>query len=177
MKKAILELLGLTSRENEATQSSAVGKIVAALDTLDEERARFIAAFAYLLGRVANADLSISAEETRKMEDLIAELGSLPDKQAKLVVELAKEQNRLFGATQSFQVAREFRELSSRDERRQMLHYLFAVSTADETISGEEERQLSQIAEEMGFSHREYIGIRSRYNEQRSVVRHMHRGK
>lgn len=175
MKKAIFELLGLTGRENETARSSAVGRIVAALGTLDEERARFVAAFAYLLGRVANADLSISAEETRKMEDLVAELGELPAEQAKLVVELAKEQNRLFGGTQNFQVAREFRELSSREERRQMLHYLFRVSAADETISGEEERQLSQIAEEMGFSHREYIEVRTRYNEQRSVVQRMHR--
>lgn len=176
MKKAILELLGLAGREKGAVLSKAVGEIVTALDSLEEGRARFLAAFAYLLGRVANADLSISAEETRKMEELLAEVGDLPAEQAKLVVELAKEQNRLFGGTQNFQVAREFRELSSREDRRRMLHYLFAVSTADETISGDEERQLSQIAEEMGFSHREYIEVRSRYNEQRSVVQRMHRG-
>ncbi len=176
MKKAILELLGLAGREKAAAQSSTVGKIVAALDALDEERARYVATFAYLLGRVANADLSISAEETRKMEEMVAELGGLPAEQAKLVVELAKEENHLFGGTQNFQVAREFRELSSREERRQMLHYLFAVSAADETISGEEERQLSQIAEEMGFSHREYVEIRSQYNELRSVVKRMRRG-
>ena len=38
-----------------------------ALDHLEPERARFLAAFAYLLGRVAHADQHVSPEETAAM--------------------------------------------------------------------------------------------------------------
>ena len=139
------------------------------------EKARFVAAFAYLLGRVAHADLDISAEETAEMEDIVRRFGDLPEEQAVLVVEIAKSQNRLFGGTENFQVAREFKQLASAEQRRELLHCLFAVSAADDEISGDEEIQLRQIAEELDFSHREYIEVRSSYNDKRSVIQRLRR--
>ena len=44
-----------------------------ALDHLEPDRARYLAAFAYLLGRVAHADQHVSTEETRSMEALVDE--------------------------------------------------------------------------------------------------------
>ena len=41
-------------------ETETVRKIVAALDSMEPERARFIAAFAFILCRVARADLHIS---------------------------------------------------------------------------------------------------------------------
>src|SRR5205085_5860555 len=61
------------------------------LDQLEPERARFIAAFGYILGRVANADLKISPEETRAMERIIKERGGLPEEQALIVVQRSEE--------------------------------------------------------------------------------------
>ena len=138
---------------------------------MEPERARFLAAFAYLLSRVANADLDISAEETRRMEAIVRRFGELPETQAILIVEIAKSQSRLFGGTEDFKVAREFKQLADRDQRRDLLHCLFAVSAADDEISGVEETQIRQIAEEMGFSHRELVQVRSAYNDKRSVMR------
>ncbi|MEO1087914.1 MAG: TerB family tellurite resistance protein, partial [Acidobacteriota bacterium] len=148
----------------------SVRRIVAKLEDLEPERARRIAAFAYLLGRVAHADLDISDEETAAMEKLVREVGQLPDDQALLVVEIAKMQNRLFGGTESFKVAREYRELTPKEERERLLHCLFAVSAADDVISGAEEAEVRKIAEELGFSHREFIAVRSQYNDRRSVI-------
>ena len=170
--KRILDFLGLTSSETAAgTRPAAVGQIVEELSAFDANRADFLAAFAYLLGRAAHADLDISADEVRKMEEIVEEYGDLPPEQARIVVEIARRENELWGGTQNFQVAREFRRLASRDERRELLHCLFAVAAADDSISGSEEKQLRHVAEELGFSHREYIEVRSHYNDQRSVVR------
>ncbi len=170
--KLILELLGLTTPEEAAgPRTAAVGRIVEALEALEPRRAQFLAAFAYLLGRAAHADLDISAEEVRKMEEIVEQYGDLPLEQARLVVEIVHRENQLWGGTQNFQVAREFREIADRDQRRELLHCLFAVSAADDEISGAEEKQVSQVAEELGFSHREYIEVRSAYNDKRSVVR------
>ena len=151
--------------------TATVRKIVRALEEMDGERARFVAAFAYLLSRVANADLDISGGETRAMEAIVRRFGELPEEQAVLIVEIAKSQNRLFGGTEDFKVAQEFKGLSTREQREELLHCLFAVSAADDEISGDEESRIRQIADELGFSHREFIEVRTHYNDKRTVMR------
>jgi uncharacterized tellurite resistance protein B-like protein len=105
------------------------------------------------------------------MVDRVGRMGNLPEAQATLVVEIAKSQNRLFGGTENFLVTREFREIASDQERRDLLHCLFAVSAADDSISGEEDAQIWQIASELGFSHPEFIEIRLAYSNKRAVLR------
>lgn len=173
--RSLLAFFGLndSAADEHAGDTATVRRIVAELEGLDAERARKIAAFAFLLGRVANADLEISDAESETMERLVREVGGLEEDQAILVVQIAKAQNRLFGGTESFQVAREYRQLASKDERERLLHCLFAVSAADDSISGVEETQVRLVAEELGFSHREMIDIRSLYNDQRTVVKRL----
>ncbi len=170
--KSILDFFRGRSQPSATDGDTAtVRKIVRALEEMDGERARFIAAFAYLLSRVANADLDISSDETRAMEDIVRRFGELPEEQAVLIVEIAKSQNRLFGGTEDFQVAKEFKSLSTREQREELLHCLFAVSAADDQISGDEESRIRQIADELGFSHREYADVRTHYNDKRTVMR------
>ena len=71
------------------SRSETVRKIVEELDSLDQERARYIALYAYILGRVANADLEIDEDETREMERLVVEYGDIPEDQAVIVVQMA----------------------------------------------------------------------------------------
>src|SRR5262245_57126719 len=98
--------LGLRSREPQ--EPSALRDVVNALDRLEPDRARHVARFAYLLGRVAHADQHASGEETTVMERLVREQGGLTAEQAMLVVSLAKTSNLLFGGTADFEVARDF---------------------------------------------------------------------
>lgn len=151
--------------------TDTVRRIVRELDRLDPERARYLAAFAYVLSRVANADLDIGDEETAAMVEIVERAGRLSEEQAVLVVEIAKAQNRLFGGTENFLVTREFREVASEDQRRELLDCLFAVSAADGAISAEEEAQIWQIASELGFSHADYVTVRLKYSDKRTVFR------
>ncbi|HVR97212.1 MAG TPA: TerB family tellurite resistance protein [Thermoanaerobaculia bacterium] len=174
---SILDLLGLKrgARRPEAGDTETVRKIVRELDALQPERARYLAAFAYLLSRAANADLEISDEETRKMERLLQDTGHLPEEQAVLAVQIAKSQSRLFGGTENFLVAREFKEIATREQCEELLHCLFAVSAADDSISSAEEAQIRQVASELGFSLAEYTAIRAGYNDKRDVLKQMRR--
>ena len=170
---SILEWLrgvGSTAPSDQG-DTDTVRRIVTELETLEPQRARFLAAFAYVLSRVAGADLHISDLETAKMVELIKRMGTLPEAQAILVVEIAKTQNRLFGGTEDFLVTREFGRIASDEERRELLDCLFAVSAADDRISAEEEAQISQIAKELGFAHDEFVRIRLAYSGQRTVAR------
>lgn len=170
---SILKFLGLqsTPQENRQGETESVRKIVDRLESLDPDRARYIAAFAYILGRVAHADLEISAAETRSMEEIVQRLGHLPEDQAVLVVQIAKSQHRLFGGTENFLVTREFLSLSDQNQREELLDCLFAVSAADESISGAEEAQIRQIASELGFSHRQFVEARAGYSQHRDVLK------
>ncbi|MEJ2085398.1 MAG: TerB family tellurite resistance protein [Acidobacteriota bacterium] len=170
---SILKFLGLQQdRSDERSgETESVRKIVEKLESLDPHKARYIAAFAYILGRVANADLEISKAETRAMEETVQKLGHLPEEQAILVVQIAKSQHRLFGGTENFLVTREFLELSDVDQRQKLLDCLFAVSAADESISGVEEAQIRQIASELGFSHRQFVEARAAYSDHREVLK------
>ncbi|MCP3957024.1 MAG: TerB family tellurite resistance protein [bacterium] len=175
--KSFFDFFRGQSREpSPAGDTATVRKIVRELEQMDPDRARFVAAFAYLLSRVANADLDISSEETQEMEDIVRRFGELPEEQAILIVEIAKSQNRLLGGTEDFQVAQEFKRLSSREQREDLLHCLFAVSAADDEISGDEEARIRQIADELGFSHREYIEVRTHYNDKRTVIQRVRAG-
>ena len=173
---AILKWLGLSgASETEADAGNAatktVRRIVSELEALPPDRARYVGAFAYILGRVAHADLDISEVETRKMETVVQELGHLPEAQAILVVQIAKSQNQLFGGTENFLVTREFRDITTEEQRIELLDCLFAVSAADDSISSAEESQIRQIASELGFSHKQYISARSAWSDKREVLK------
>lgn len=157
--------------EPEGPETRTVALIVEKLDALDTRRARHVAAFAYVLGRVAHADSHISDVETRKMEQIVTRLGHLPAEQASLVVEMARNQTQLFGSTEDFLVTREFAKISDRTQREELLDCLFAVSAADDSISSVEESQIRQIADELGFTHLEYIAVRAAYNDKRDVLK------
>ena len=169
---SLLDLLrSRAAQPTAAGDTDTVRRIVGELDKLEASRARYLAAFAYVLSRVAGADLDISDVETAEMVRLVERVGHLPEAQAIVVVEIAKSQNRLFGGTENFLVTREFREIASDEQRRELLECVFAVAAADQAITGEEEAQIWQIAAELGFRHEEYVQVRLKYSDKRTVFR------
>lgn len=172
---SVWKLLGLEKHKvlSEATspETETVRKIVNALEGMEPERARYIAAFAYLLSRVAHADLDISPEETRVMERIVMERGGLPEEQAILVVQMAKTQSRLFGGTENFLVTQEFNKITTREQKLAMLHCLYAVSAADESISTREDNEIRNISKELLLSHQDFIDVRLEYRDYLSVLK------
>ena len=153
-----------------AGETETVRKIVQALDQLEPKRARFIAAFSYLLGRVAHADQHISEEETDAMERIVRERAHLPEEQAILTVHMAKVQNLLFGATENFLVTREFGKIASREEKIEVLHDLYAVCSADRKISVVEDNEIRKISRELRLDHPDFIAVRLEYRDQLTVL-------
>ncbi|MGH9254103.1 MAG: TerB family tellurite resistance protein [Vicinamibacterales bacterium] len=131
-----------------------------ALDHLEPDRARYLAAFAYILGRVAHADQHVSTDETRAMEALVREHGQLSQDQAMVVVQLAKASNLLFGGTANFLVAREFSTLATYEQKLALMRCLFAVSATDQAISTAEEGEIHRIAKELRIDHPDLVALR-----------------
>jgi uncharacterized tellurite resistance protein B-like protein len=172
---SILEFLGLSKsstpeRAANAAETDTVRKIVSALDSMDPDKARFIAAFAFILCRVARADLQISSSEIRIMEQIVMERGGLPEEQAILVVQMAKTQSTLFGGTENFLVTREFNRMATQEQKKALLDCLFAVAS-DEMISTVEDNEISRISSELQISRDEFIALRMKYREKRAVLK------
>ena len=170
----LLELFGLKGKPEpiaDASVSETVRQITERLDKMDPERAKYIAAFAYLLGRVANADLSISEHETREMERIVETIAGLPEEQAILVVQIAKSQHVLFGSTENFVVSQEFNRVATRAQKLSLLNCLFAVSSSDRSISTVEDNEVRKISRELRLDHSDFIAARSAYKEHLEVLK------
>jgi uncharacterized tellurite resistance protein B-like protein len=171
---SILTFLGLGGRPEQPSSTAgteAVREIVDALDRIEEERARFIASFGYILSRVARADQVITPEEIQVMERILVKQGELSPDQAAVVVKIAKMRNELFGGTDNFLVTREFRRIATHDQKIALLDCLFAVSAASEDISAVENNQIRQIASELGLEHSDFIQVRLSWKDRLSVFR------
>jgi len=154
----IFSWLGLSAREQEP--DSPLRDVVSALDRLEPDRARHLARFAYLLGRVAHADRHVSAEETAAMERLVRDEGRLTSDQAVLVVSLAKTSNLLFGGTADFVVAREFAEEAAYDDKLALARCLFAVAATEDAISMAEETEIHRILNQLKIQPADLTALR-----------------
>jgi uncharacterized tellurite resistance protein B-like protein len=146
-------------------ETKSIREIAAKLERLPPETARHLAGFAYVLARVANADLQIAPAEADEMRRTVRVLAGLSPDEADLVVEIAKSQARLLGGTENYVVTREFRRTSTPLQRAQLLECLYAVTAADGTISSAESREIANVAEELGFTRAEANALRSKYRE------------
>jgi len=182
---ALGRLLGLPSRspgEPGAAVSATIDsdtqtvrRIARELDAIPRDRARYLAAFAYLLTRAAAADLVISEVETSAIERVVEEFGGIPEAQAVLVAEIARSQSLIHGATEDYLVTRQFRDLATPDERHALMRCCYIVGSADGTITAEESTVLQQIARELDLPRDEVNSIRNEFAHLLTAIQAMQR--
>lgn len=160
---------------DSAAETATARRIVARLEALPREEARYLACFAYVMSRAANADFDISADETALMERFAVEQGGLDEAQAVLVVEMAKLQARTQGSTEDFVVTREFRSISTPEQRLALVRCCFAIEAADGSITAEEASAVNEIARELDVERDEVNRIRAEFHEQLSAVQALRR--
>jgi uncharacterized tellurite resistance protein B-like protein len=145
--QSLRDWLGLNARKT--AEPAPLRELIETLDRLEPARARHLARFAYLLGRVADADQDVSEEETRAMEAMVVREGGLTPDQATVVVGLARTSNLIFGGTADYQVALEFSEAATYDEKLSLGRCLFAVAASDRRISMAEEAEIHRILNQL----------------------------
>ena len=155
--------LGGTEARSDVPES--MRRIVAELENFEEDRARFLAAFAYVLARVAHADMEVDATEVAEMERTLVRVADLPESEARLVVQIAVHQAVAIGGSDDYLVTREFRKMTEKAERVQLMRCVLAVAAADDSISSIESREVLGIGEELGFTRPEINGLRLEYRD------------
>lgn len=163
---SLLRFLGVGGRAREAAgETETVRRIAARLERLEPAQAKYLAGFAYVLARIANADLRIEESETAAMEEIVRRTAGLSDAEAALAVEIAKSQARLLGGTENYVVTREFKSVSSPEQRGRLLECLFEIAAADGTIETVESAEIAAVGEELGFTRPEINALRSAYRD------------
>ncbi|MDA8202627.1 MAG: TerB family tellurite resistance protein [Chloroflexi bacterium] len=153
------------------SETATVRKIVAQLDAMPPDRARLLAGAAYVVSRAANADLAITPDEVALMERTLIERTGVSEAEAVVIVEIARQQARLFGSTEDYLVTREFKRVSTPEQRLGVLRACFLVAASDDEISSPESAVLNEIAAELDVEPAELDAIRAEHRDQLSVVR------
>jgi uncharacterized tellurite resistance protein B-like protein len=164
MLSALFRSLGLGLDEGARHETETVSEIAAVLTGVPPERARLLAAFAYLLGRVAFADHDVSADERAVMEARLATEAEVSSDQAQHLVQLAVAATSSHGAAEDYQVAREFEALATREEKLQLLRALFAVS-AQHGITTVEDTEISRIAGALRLDRSDVTALRLEFRD------------
>jgi len=155
--------------------TATVRRIVAKLEAMPPDQARLIASAAYILARAANADLQISDDETAAMEEALERTGALDEPTAVLVVEMAKLQAKTVGGTEDFVVTREFRSISTPEQRLNLARACFVIGAVNGSISAEESAIANEIANELDIEDAQLAALRAEFTDQMSAVQQMRR--
>ena len=142
------------------SEGDRIRRVSHELDELPEETRRFVAVYAYVLGRVVRTDPGFTAAERVFLERAVTEAGGLSGAQAALVVQTAHSVGSLYGATEDYVLTREFARVATLDQCRALLRTGFAISAADGRVTESELAELSEIGVELGFSADEVEAIR-----------------
>ena len=162
----ILRFLGFDDTDDQPSSSPALAAIENELGGLAPERAQYIAAFAFLLARVADADLEVEDRERGAMQRMLVEHAGLSDHEAGMVSELAVMRSEELAGTANIHVSRLFRDISQPAQRLQLIECVFAVAAADDDVSIAEGNEVFLIGEELGVSRNDVLAIRARHRDQ-----------
>ena len=168
----LLRFLGFRAASAEASPvHETFARIAAELEGLPPERARLFAGFAYVLARVAGADLRIEPDELATIEALLVRFAGVSPAEAELATRIARSEVVELGGTHDFLVTRELARLCTPEERLQLIECLLVVAAADELVTSAESNDILRIATELGVPRADVLAIRARYREQLAELR------
>jgi uncharacterized tellurite resistance protein B-like protein len=168
----ILRKLGLEVDVDEGRSGvEALTALEDALSHMPSEDARRVAAFAYLLSRVAHADHDVTPAEREAMERMLVDRAHLPPDRAALVIGLATNQSVHMRGTQDYVVSRQVAASTSVEEKRALIDGLYAVCAADGLITTVEDNDVCRVASEIDLERQDVAEIRNRYRGSLAVLK------
>jgi len=169
---SLLGFLGLDNRNaTEGSVPESLAAIATRLEGLPPDEARFAAAFAYLLARIAGSDLRTDDEERQEIARHLATFGGIDPERASLLGEAAVQAARTYSASDDHLVARAFREMSEREDRVRLLRCLYAVAAADQTISTREDNAIFDVAASIQVEREDVVAIRAEFRSHLGTLR------
>jgi uncharacterized tellurite resistance protein B-like protein len=172
---SLLKLLGWAESEpqsagTEPPPNRLAASVQARLGTLAPARAEFVAAFAGLLVRIAYVDRSVSEAERAVLTPLLANNAGLAAAEAGAVIEIVTHAATTLGGISYASLTRAFNAIAGTEEKERLIDCLFAVATAEGSISLVEDEEVRAVARALLLSQQQFIAIRSRYKDRLEVI-------
>lgn len=170
MIKNLFTKLGLSPQtQSEDALARDFDLIEKSLGGLQPEQAHLLAAFALLLGRVAYADMQVTADEKTQMQKILTAQMNLSAAQAAGVAQVALNRVMTSGVD-LMTVVREVKSLTQQDERMVLVRALFRLA-CENGISAIEGEEIRIITLGLDFSEREYSVFRSEFRDHLTALK------
>ena len=128
------------------------------LDAETERELRWVCSLGALLGHVAAADQDFDADERATIMEILDDHSTLQPRDVDIIVEIVESE--VLANVGYFEFARELNEVSTPDERRQVIALLFAVAAADGEISHAEHEEIRKISMALNIDHATFIAAK-----------------
>ena len=163
---SLLRFLGLTGHEagRDATPSSLI-ELEDELGSLPPDESRFVSAFAYLLARIAGADLRTHQVEQNEIARHIEGFAAISAEHAEILAKSAVRVAEDNGSTDDHLVARAFRDMTDAAERIRLMRCLYAVAAADDSISTQEDNEIFEVGRAIGVPREDIVALRSEFRQ------------
>lgn len=163
---SLLRFLGIGgASKGRESEPASLAEIGAQLEALPPEEARFVAAFSYLLARIAAADLRTDVVERDSIAHRLETFAEIDHDLAGILADTAIRAAAAHEASDDHLVARAFRDMSEGPERIRLLRCLYAVAAADEDISTVENNEISEVARAIGIGQSDVVSLRLEFKK------------
>lgn len=162
---SLLRFLGIGGGDGRDAEPTSLLEIARKLEDLPESDARFVAAFSYLLARIAGADLEIEDSERAAIAERLERFAEVGPERAALLAEAAVHSFEANSPSDDHLVARAFRDMTEEPERLRLVRCLYAVAAADSLISTREDNEIFEIANVIGVRRSEVVALRAEFRE------------
>ena len=132
--------------------AQSVRRAVRDLHAIDADTAEYLNALAFVLMRVADADLRVCDHETSCIEEILVDHAGISPDQAILVVEIARHRCRIADCGASYGISKELRPAIDSRRGALLASFLSAVAGADGELLPQEEKAIGQISAELGLN-------------------------
>ena len=132
---------------------------------LSDDEVKLITGLSGLLGKLAYSDRNISDDELAVAKKVLTAKTSISPELFDKVLQIVKQHTLELVGLEDHLYLKLLNEISSKDEKLEILESLFALAAADSKICSAEERDLSVISKGLRLAHEEYIVIKRRYSD------------
>ena len=141
------------------------------LPDADETTAAVVAAIAGLLGAVAYADRSLSAEEDRRIRRELARVHGMSAGSIQVICRVLEEHIIEVSTVQTPRYCRVLLELGDRELRLEVLEVMLEIAAADGVIGNVETNVLRQVTTALGLTQEDYNALQEKHRARLSVLK------
>ena len=175
--RRFLRSLGVREDQPAPPKNPFLSRLNQHLKRLGPDRLEYLAAVAGQLVRVAHADAHVSDAEAASIGRVLKEHADLTAAEARLVVDLIRNDFEVFASTQHYVLNRVINRHATKKQKEHLIDCLYAVAAADHVVLDTEEQQIRQVAGALLLPHKTLMDIRSRYRDHLEVLQMVKRSR